>query len=131
MNISARLFNLEKDFSIIEDFCKKRQLPIIDKDLLSAYGVVVFIDNNPVVCGWLYPVLTSKLCIVENIISDLDVKNKTEYINLLYTTFHLIAKDMGYKYIKTTVENKSMKNRLESYGYMNTQENLTNYIGVI
>ena len=104
---------------------------IIDRDMLSAYGVIVLDNDVPVICGWLYPVMTSKLCIVENIISDVDIKDKNDMIKLLYSTFHLIAKDLGYKYIKTTVQNESMKSRLESYGYMNTQTNLTNYIGVI
>ena len=131
MQFSTRLFSLTKDFSIIEDFCKQRNLTVIDKDMLSSYGVIVFQDNLPVVCGWLYPILTSKLCIIENVIGSKEIKDKQESIDLLFTTLHLIAKDLGYKYIKNTVSSESIKNRLESYGYMKTQDNLTNYMGVL
>ncbi len=134
MNLTTKLFNKNEDYHIIEDFCNKRSLMFIEKDLLSNYGVIIFNDNNPVVCGWLYPTVGSKLCLIENVISDktmVDTTVKDDSISLLFTTLHLIAKDMGYKYIKNSVQNKSMQKRLESYGYMSLQDNVTNYMGVL
>lgn len=129
--LTTKLFKKDEDYKTIETFCNKRSLPLIEKDLLSDYGVLVLDGETPVVCGWLYPTLGSKLCLIENVISDKDVKDKDESLSLLFYTLHLIAKDMGYKYVKNSVENKSMKKRLESYGYMSLQDNVTNYMGVL
>lgn len=129
--LTTKLFKKDEDYKTIENFCSKRSLPLIDKDLLSDYGVIVLDGETPVVCGWLYPTISSKLCIIENVISDTNVKDKDESLSLLFYTLHLIAKDMGYKYVKNSVENKSMKKRLESYGYMSLQDNVTNYMGVL
>jgi hypothetical protein len=132
--LNVKLFNKNNDYYIIQDFCNKRNLEEIDKDLLSDFGAIIFDNETPLVVGWLYPTVSSKLCIIENVISNkemVDIGLRNDSIGLLFKTLHSFAKDMGYKYIKNAVENKSMKNRLESYGYMSLQDNVTNYMGVL
>lgn len=132
--LDIKVFDKNSHFSIIEDFCKQRELPLIEKDLLNDYGFIVFNNNVPVVCGFLYPTLGSKLCIIENVIRNKDLKDKKiidEGFVLLFSTLHAVAKDMGYKCIKNTVENNSMKDRLQEYGYVILNENVTNFIGVL
>lgn len=134
MILSTKLFKKDSDMSIVNDFAQERNLATIDKDLLSDYGIIVLADDIPVVCGWLYPTVGSKLCVIENVIRSKKINDKDvidESMKLLFVTIHLIAKDMGYKYIKNSVENNSMKSRLESYGYVSLNDNVTNYMGVL
>lgn len=134
MTLSTKLFKKDSDMSIADDFAQERNLATIDKDLLSDYGIIVLADDVPVVCGWLYPTVGSKLCVIENVIRSKKINDKDvidESMKLLFITMHLIAKDMGYKYIKNSVENNSMKTRLESYGYVSLNDNVTNYMGVL
>lgn len=134
MSLKVILFQKDKHMSVIEKFSQDRNLPMIDKDLLSDYGFMISNDNNPVVCGWLYPTIGSKLCVIENVIRSVEIKDKDlidDSMRLLFETLHLLAKDMGYRYIKNSVENESMKTRLESYGYKSLHDNVTNFIGVV
>ena len=124
-------FDKNRDMGALDGFATKRQLPLMEKGLLSDFGLIVSDERDMIVMGWLYPTLTSNFCIIENVISNVDIKNIDLAIELLFKELHLLAKNMDYKYIRNSVENKSMKKRLESYGYMKTQDNVTNYMGVL
>lgn len=132
--LTTKLFNKNDDYPIIIEFCNAWKLPLIDIELLSDIGVIIFESEKPLVCGWLYPTVGSKLCIIENVIRDKNFTNKElidSSMSLLFETLHLIALDRGCKYIKNSVQNESMKNRLESYGYKMLETNVTTYMGVL
>lgn len=132
--LTTKLFNKNTDYPIITSFCNKWGLPLIDSELLSDLGVIILEAEIPIVCGWLYPTMGSKLCIIENVIRNKDYTDKKlidSSMSLLFETLHLIALDKGYKYIKNSVHNESMKKRLESYGYTMLETNVTTYMGVL
>lgn len=134
MDLTVTYFDKNLHYFIVELFCEQHNIELINKDLLSSCGLIISQNDIPIVCGWLYPTIGSKMCVIENVIkgtSTIDKSIVDESLKLLFVNLHMIAKDMGYKYIKNSVENKSMKNRLESYGYVAIQDNLTNYMGVL
>ena len=125
-----RPFDKKSDMALLKTISDGHALPEMQAAMLSDFGIIVFNDSGPIVFGWLYPTISSNLCIIENIIKNPNYKlDVTDAINLLFEELHFIAKTLGYKFIRMSIENTSMKNRVEKLGYMKTEENVTNYMG--
>lgn len=129
MKMVVRNFNKLKDLEILNSICIDRNLSTIDPEMLSDFGFIV----SNIAFGWLYPTLTSNLCIIENVIvnKNFEYELRNEALNMLFKQLHSTAKTLGCKYIKNSVGNASMKNRLEKLGYTKIETNVNTYLGVI
>lgn len=129
MNI--RFFKLN-DKQEINSWCKERQLPEMNEDLISNLGLAVE-DSGKLMCViWLYPVQISKICYIDGLISNpqIDSEKRKNALDMLFNSLHEIIKNMGYKYIKLVTNNESLKSRFEKYGYIKDDEYIQ-FIGVL
>jgi hypothetical protein len=129
--MDIRLFDLEKDYKIAENWWKERNWTIPPKEILSDTGFIVFVDNKPIGAMWLYPINGSKTCSTGFPISDpnSDKEIRNQSIDLLLETIQMTAKKMGYKYIWTTTGINAVAKRLEKHNYQKGDENITQYWG--
>lgn len=106
----------------------------IPQDVLPPIGLIVYSDTAPVAVVWMYQ--TDRAFVwMEWLVSNPDFKDKQlrgDALNMLIDEFKKRAKAIGYSRIITSVKNKHLMARLEnSGGFVKTDENMTNYIGVI
>ena len=131
MELSTKLFKYEDDYELISSWWKSRNHIVIDKDLLSDYGVIAYINNKPIGCMWLYPVLTAKWCMVRFPITDPNTTKEDRNIalDLIFENIHNISKEMGYKYMFCTTNTPNLIKRLEKYNYMFDSKDCSHFYG--
>lgn len=84
-------------------------------------GVMVSTHASDVCAGFLY-FTNSKVCWLEFIVSNFEVKDKKirkEAIQALIGALENIARQKGFKYIYTVVKNESLENAYKQAGYGN------------
>lgn len=131
MEISTRLFNYEQDSQIVNSWWSERNQLVIEKDYLSDYGVLAFINNKAVGCMWLYPVLSTKWSMIRFPITD-PKSSKVDRelaLDLIFDNIHNISKDMGYKYMFCTSNHPSLIKRLEKYNYVLDSKECSHFWG--
>lgn len=70
MEVKSRMFNEDLDYSVICAWYEERELPVMEEDMLSKFGVMVTVNGKNTVCCFLYPILGASWCIFEGAISN-------------------------------------------------------------
>lgn len=131
---TTRLFDLEKDRDVINSWCEQRDLTPLQEELITPYGIIVESDSKPVSVIWMYPVHGSKVCFIDNLISDPDAKksDRNLALDIMFTAVHGTARDMGFKVIKLITNNLTVQSRIKRYGYISdSKTDYLNFIGVL
>ncbi len=129
--MNFRLFNYEQDNDLISQWRIDQDSNVIPKDVLSPFGFIVELNKTPIVAMWLYPMVGCKMCLIEGLISDPQSlkENRKLALDILFDNIHLVAKDMGYKYIVCMTDNPSVAERVQKYGYGKDSKIYTNFVG--
>jgi hypothetical protein len=129
--MKLKKFDLDNDYSIAEAWWKDRDWKPVPKGMLSKSGLMAVENNKPVAACWLYPIAGSELCWVGFPIADknIDKELRNKALDFIFHGLHEHARSLGYKYIITTTNLEHVKKRLENYGYVKGDENITQYVG--
>lgn len=131
--MECMLFNYNTDYEVVSSWWKKRNCPIIPKDFLGNYGFIINENNKKLCAIWLYPIMTTKWCMVRFPISNPDI-TKEEHeksLDLLFSSVHNISKDMGYKHIFCSTNHDGFIKRLNKYGYNQEATDCVHFWGVL
>lgn len=129
--MDIRLLDLNKDYETLSSWWTQRNHVIITKDFLSDYGVLASKNGKDLAAMWLYPVVSTKWCMVRFPIANPDTTKaeRDAAMDLIINTLHLISKDMGYKYMFCTTNHPGLIKRLKSFGFVGDSENCINFWG--
>lgn len=101
-------------------------------DMLPRTGVIISIDGEDICAGFLYQT-DSKMAWVEYIISNFEYKdreNRKKAIEFLINVLSELAKDNGFKYLYTSLKNKSLIERYENCGFITGDSNCQEMIKI-
>lgn len=117
--MEIKVFNRTEDYDTVSAWWKQREHAQVPQDFISDYGFIAFENGNAVAAMWLYPVVTTKWCMIRFPISDPNSTNelRSQALDLIFDTIHLVAKDMGYKHIFCTTNHPGLQARLNKCGY--------------
>ena len=131
MNLTSSLLKLDDNHSLVHELWTKRNHVVIPKDYLTDYGVMVSSDDTLIAGAWLFPILSSKTCMIRfpisNIDIEIDVRDKA--LDLVFQNLHSIAKDMGYTTVFITTNHANLKKRLLKYSYMEESKDCSHFWG--
>lgn len=130
MNI--KLLKLDdNDYSLVTEMWTKRNHIVIPKDFLTDFGILAKQDKVPVACAWLFPVLSSKTCMIRYPVSnpEIDSNVRNTALDLVFDNLHIIAKEMGYTKVFITTNHENLKKRLLKYDYTEEAQNCTHFWG--
>jgi len=96
----------DTDFNDVMKWLEKRNMPKIDKTVLSDTGFII----PDVACVFLY-LTNSSVCNLENMYSNPDAENRSLAIELLLDTALKAAKTWEYKYVQSISTHKEMIKR--------------------
>lgn len=114
------LFNLDKDYNIVEKWWKDHSMDPVPKEVLTKFGFMAYNEKYPIAAYWLFPIIGSELCMHLFFISNPDStkEERDEALDLLMYTVHGAAKDMGFTKLMTTTSLKTIEDRLLKHNYM-------------
>jgi len=95
-------------------------------------GVIISLDGIDICAGFLF-LTNSKTAWCEYIVSNFEYKdsNRHEAIEFLIRVLTQMAKDRDYKYIYTSLKNKSLIEKYEACGYIVGSEGCTEMIKIV
>lgn len=95
-------------------------------------GIMVHKNGVDICAGFIF-LTNSKAAWVEFIVSNFDYKEKdrSEAITMVINTLTIIAKEKGYKFIYTSLKNKSLIQKYEMCGYIMADSNCQEMIKVL
>ena len=95
-------------------------------------GIMVSKDGIDICAGFIF-LTNSKAAGVEFIVSNFDDKEKdrSDAITMVINTLTIIAKEKGYKFIYTSLKNKSLIQKYEMCGYIMADSNCQEMIKVL
>lgn len=134
MELQVRYLN-ETDYDTLCKWWSDNRFPAPPREILpdnGSGGVMVMKGVDPVVAGYLY--LTNSRCAwIEWIIADFHYRqfDRDSAILLVIESLKTLAKEAGFKYIYTTVKNKSLISKYEACGFMKGDSNSQEMIAQI
>ena len=117
-----RFWNLDKDYTILEEWCKERNWESsIPKEMLPDKGKSGFIvekNNIPIVSGFLY-LTNSTGALLEWIVTNPEYRedDRKEAIELLINDTEMVCKNMGITYIFSIGRSKHLMKTHEKLGW--------------
>lgn len=125
---SVRILN-EFDYDILVKWWKQWRWSAPPRDFLpqdGTGGLMIEKDGINIVAGFIY-MTNSKVSWSEYIISNFEYKEKDreEAIKILIQELSRVAKEMGAKYIFTSVKNPKLIKHYEEMGYVCGSKNTT------
>jgi hypothetical protein len=95
-------------------------------------GIMVSKDGVDICAGFIY-LSNSKLAWIEFIVSNFDYKNKDrkEAIRYLIENINSIAKNLGYKFIYTSVKNQNLINVYSDCGFVIGSNNCQEMVKIL
>jgi hypothetical protein len=95
-------------------------------------GIMVYKDEVEICAGFIF-LTNSKTAWVEFIVSNFDYKEKdrSEAITMVINTLTIIAQEKGYKFIYTSLKNKSLIQKYKLCGYTMGDGNCQEMIKVL
>jgi hypothetical protein len=121
-----RKFDLLKDYDMLYKWWKSHGSFPPEPEHLSPTGLVVEVEGNPVTAGFLYNT-DSKICVFEFVIADPDANKKVraKALNFLIESMKVLAKNLGYSLIYTSIGIKPFINKLAVAGFIEADKNQT------
>jgi hypothetical protein len=133
MEVKSRMFNIETDYAIITEWYNKRDIPVMEKDMLSQFGIMISVNDKDIVSCFLYPILGASWCMFEGAIAN-PTSTKAERELALLTmgnTMHEMARGMGFKKILAISKNSGIITLAKKFGYTSDEKEYFNYWGVL
>jgi hypothetical protein len=130
--MKSRLFVYDTDYELVSGWWKKREHIVIQKDFLSDFGVLVEDDNGKkLAVMWLYPLLSTKWCMIRFPITNPDStkEERNKALDLVFDNLHGMAMDMGYKYLFCTTNHSALIERLKKYNYTQDASDCVHFWG--
>lgn len=122
--MEARFYK-PSDYSEISKWWEARQFPLIPQAALPKYGVIV----EGFCAGFLYRT-DSSIAIMEWVVSnpESDKVMRNDAMNLLVKKLINLGTNLGFESIFTSLNNKKLASRYESFGFVETDKEATNYV---
>lgn len=121
----------DKHYDIITKWCDDRKIPILEKDFLSEFGIVVKDKDKYIAAAWLFPIMGAKISEIRFPITNpnTDKKERKNALKLLFYNLHTLANKMNYKYMFISTNHLHLQKHLIEFGYNKTDENCSHYWG--
>lgn len=115
--------------SIAHSWWEREGWPQLPLEVLPKTGVVISVNGKPASMGWFYKT-DSAFGYLEWIVANPDIRGEQRHaaLNKLIEELLSRAKEAGFKLIFMSIENESLKKRLETMGFQATDKNMTNMI---
>ena len=127
--MNLEVFEAEKHYTIISKWWDSHGWPTIPLGSLSQLGMIVFKDDIPLACGFLYDT-DSDMAILEWIVGnpDADHEDRGEGLDLVIESLGLIAMSQGKKYIHTFCKHKRLIDRYKKFNFIEGDQNVTTMV---
>jgi len=131
MSFEIRKLDLNKDYKELFGWWKDWGWDPFPKQLLPETGLMVFDGEKNICAGWIYKTDT-KICWLENIISNKDYKdNRNTAISMLVEALGDEAKALGFSVVMTATKSKGLINKYRKVGYIGTDEEMQHFLKVL
>lgn len=113
-----------EDYDTLTVWWKQNRFPAPPRDFLpnnGLDGIMVIKDGVEMCAGFIYETSCTNLAWIEFIVANFDVKDRElrrESQNYLINVINVICKNMGKKYMFTSVKNKGLIDRYKECGYI-------------
>jgi len=120
----------ENDFEVFYSWCDAHQFPKLPRSILSSRGYMAFIEDKPIIAGFLYKDETSGFCLVEWVVSNPNSSSeeREEGLKELINQLRVEAKKLGGIILYTMVQNVNLIQRYLNNGFQVTDQNMTHLI---
>lgn len=114
----------EEDYDTLTGWWKMNRFPAPPRDFLpnnGLDGIMVVKDGVEICAGFIYETSCNNLAWVEFIVANFEVKDRElrkEALNFLINNITVICKNMGKKYLFTSVKNDGLIERYKECGYI-------------
>ena len=125
-----RYWDRDSDYEVLEKWWKFWRFPAPSKNILPNTGLVLNINGEDVVCGFVY-FSNSDLCWIEFIVSSPNVKDKQvreEMIKAMINKLCDVASDAGYSVAYTSLKHEGLQNKYLECGFVEGSRNCNEYI---
>jgi len=128
MNLKFRLTR-ETDYEELSTWWDAWEFPKPSIKMLDnlRHGIIVYLDDVNICCGFIYFTNAKAFGLIEFIVSNKDVKDKvTRKLALIFliNTLNEYAKSKGIKCLFTSVHYPSLIKHYESFGYIKGSSNM-------
>lgn len=129
--MKARLYTPD-DYPMVCKWWESWGWPCIPEESLPSIGVVIESDNTPVSAAWIYRT-DSNMCLLEWFISSKETtkQQRKGSVEALIKASTEMAKSLGFSRVFCSVRNANLMKKLENSGFAKTENEMTNYIGVV
>lgn len=126
----------DSDYLMICDWFKSLDWPILPRESIPEYGVIITEDDKPVASSFIYLVYEKNCDFIYPgwILFNPESSYKTimKSIDFIAKTYEIIAKENGKTHIQTTLKTESLINRLcKNHGYHKAETNVTRVLKYI
>ena len=120
----------DKEYEVLVDWWNRHKFANLPKQFLPSTGYIAYINDIPIVAGFLYIPKTGKIGWVEWVVKNPDSTLEEMDIGYkeLMDTIINTAKEDGVDVLFVSLRNKSYQARLEDVGFFVTDENATNML---
>ena len=132
--IKTRLWNLDKDYSIIKNWWKEYDWTSPPKDCLPPDGIIVEYENKPVCCTGIYFAIGCKFAYMEWVLVDKNQDSKIRYecLKKCIDSIFKLAKLKKYKLIGHTTSESKLYDRYEKdHSMIKVDPDLTGFLKII
>jgi hypothetical protein len=127
--MTPEVFEIAKHYPIVSDWWARRKWPVIPTESLTPNGIIVQNGDNYICAAWLYKT-DSNLCWMEFFIGSPDAskRNLSNGLDMLIESLTALAKNMGFKFIFTSMSHKGLLGRMKKHGFNAMDSGMTNLI---
>lgn len=126
--MKARLLTRD-DYNELKSWWASWDWPAIPKEFLPENGVLVYNDDYNICAAWLYKT-DVPICWAEHFISNKEAtkQDRQDGLIMLLDELNILAKDMGFKVVMTSMKGRIMESKLKQNGYVSSDKNMSHYI---
>ena len=130
--IVARSYNEKEHYDLLCSWWQGHNWTPLPIQALPSNGIVTYYGNKPVSAGFLYKT-DSSIAWLEWLVCDPKAAKeyRSDCINNTIESLCMLADELGYKLIMTSVNNIGLKKRLDNHGFQVTDKKMTNYLKVM
>lgn len=131
VGMTSRMYKPE-DYTMLEKWWTDQKWAPVPKDMLPTLGIIMTVDGKDICAGFLYT-SNSPTGWMEWVIADpeSDKQIRSEALNELVDNLITLATLKKCKYIVTSVLHPKLMERLETKGFIKTDQQMTNMVKVL
>jgi hypothetical protein len=122
----------KEDFQMVEDWRKKRHLPVVPMSFLPPCGAVVSIDGKDVAAGFVVKT-DAGYAVLNGLVSDPDAprEHRESAVTRLLDDLMLVAKQEGFSVVSASTNLERLSQRYDKLGFTRTDKGITAFVKVI